>query len=139
MIDDQNSLHDLENGGATVRRLVRRLVESAAAMPGGAGHTTGVFVELNLSWSVKLGKKNDLTGMHREVLNDVINRAQHIRVPLLNHDRSLEVRFGQSREDALGLTQDCLEIRHGLGCLGAIALRRLARPITAQRWSPRRP
>jgi len=82
----EDSLHPLQNGVTGVRGLVRGFVQGGAAVPGRLREAVGILVEIDFAGGVSLGEQYDLTRMHREVLDNVINRSEHSRLTTLNHD-----------------------------------------------------
>jgi hypothetical protein len=57
-----------------------------------------------------LGEQDDLTGVHGEVLDDVIDRGLDICVAILNRALPQQIILGQTRNHTIRFTKDTFEI-----------------------------
>src|SRR5205814_2210949 len=62
--------------------------------PRGACRSGGVVVKMNRVGRVRFGEENDLPGVHREVLDDMINRRENSVVALLHHVWARKIGWG---------------------------------------------
>src|SRR5260221_2685774 len=65
-----------------------RARHSFAPAPEGLCSSRGVVVEMNAVGNIRLCQKNDLPGVHREMLDDMINLGENSVVALLHRARS---------------------------------------------------
>ena len=76
-----------------------RLVEIGALVPRWPCDSARVFVEMDFTGRIHLGYRNDLARMHREMLDDVIDRTENRRLAFLDDDGSLQVLFCETGEN----------------------------------------
>ncbi len=80
-------------------------------------------------------QQDNLTGMHREMLDDVIDGSEHVRLATLNGAGSLEVVGRQVGKNVVCFADRRFEILQKLGRLWSVASSEFRRAIALDRFA----
>src|SRR3954464_2743045 len=102
-------------------------------MPRRPSEAAGVLIEMDFSGSIHLRYRDDLTRVHREMLDNVIDGAENSRFAVLDDNRPLQIFFGERGKHRIRVLQNRFQIVEQGRRFGAVSLREFTGAVALDR------